>query len=154
VEKMRKPEIILTPLIALLVLTLVSALNSFAGSDFITIDTDQLHSMIIDNAYRLEGGREKQFTVIDTRTKEEYDEAHIFSATSIPEKNFEKTMSCLPKDKGILLTVYCNDLKYDTCKRWADKAAEAGYSNIVIYSERFSFWKKNKMPIAPFRNDP
>jgi hypothetical protein len=34
--------------------------------------------MIVKNAYRLEGGRARQVTVTDARTKKEYDEAHIF----------------------------------------------------------------------------
>ena len=138
--------------LALAVITFVSASNSLAGSDFKTIDTAQLHSMIVDNAYRLEGGREKQFTVIDARTKEEYDEAHIFSAISIPENRFEKITNLLPKDKGMLLVVYCNDAKFETSRKWAGKAASNGYSNISIYSEGFLVWKEKRMPIAPLRN--
>jgi rhodanese-related sulfurtransferase len=65
--------------------------------------------MIVDNAYEIERGREKRFTVIDTRTKKEYDAAHIFSAISIPEKDFEKSMTLLPQDKSVILVVYCND---------------------------------------------
>ncbi len=60
-------------LIGLIVFTLALVSNSYAGPDFKTIGTVQLHSMIVDNAYRIEGAREKHFTVIDIRTKEEYD---------------------------------------------------------------------------------
>ncbi len=123
--------------------------NFSVASDFKTIDTAQLHSMVVDNAYRLEAGRERQFTVIDARMEEEYDEAHVFSAISIPEKGFEKSVGLLPKDKGALLVVYCNDAKLETSKKWAGKAAAAGYTHIVIYSERFSAWVKHNMPIAP-----
>jgi rhodanese-related sulfurtransferase len=55
----------------------------------------------------------------------------------------------LPKDKGVLLIVYCNDRGIETIKKWANKAADAGYRNIAIYSEGFQVWKTNKMPIAP-----
>ena len=149
---MKKEKVRIITLIALAVMTIVSVSNSLAGSDFKTIDTAQLHSMIVDNAYRLEGGREKQFTVIDARTKEEYDEAHIFSAISIPENDFEKSIHLLPKDKGMLLGVYCNTAKFETCGKWAGKAASAGYTNLSIYSEGFLVWKEKKMPIAPLRN--
>ncbi len=108
--------------------------------------------MIVDNAYRIEGGREEYFTVIDTRTKVEYDEAHIFSAISIPENDFDKSSYLLPKDKSMLIVVYCNDREIETVKKWADKAADAGYINIAIYSEGFQVWKTNKMPIAPLLN--
>lgn len=139
-------------LIGFFVFTLAFVLNSYAGPDFKVIDTLQLHSMIVDNAYRIEGGREKHFTIIDARTREEYDEAHIFSAVSIPGKDFDKSIHLLPKDKSVLLVVYCNDREIETIKKWADKAADAGYTNIAIYSEGFQVWKTNKMPITPLTN--
>jgi rhodanese-related sulfurtransferase len=134
------------------VLIFVFVSSSFAWADFKTIDTVQLHSMVVDNAYSLEGGRQKQFTVIDARTKEEYDEGHIASAISIPENCFEKSINLLPKDKGTLLVVYCKDAKFETSRKWAGKAAAAGYTNLSIYSEGFSVWKDKKMPVAPLRN--
>lgn len=90
--------------ISLVLTVLVLALASRAvAADFKKIDTERLHSMVVDDAYRLEGGREKLFTVIDARSKEEYGEAHIFTAVSVPEKDFEKTKALLPKDKEALL---------------------------------------------------
>lgn len=129
---------------AILIFAIVS--SSFAWSDFKTIDTAQLHSMVVDNAYRLEGGRRAQFTVIDARTKEEYDEAHIFSAISIPENVFEKSKNLLPGDTGMPLVVYCNGENLELSRNWAGKAAAAGYKNIAIYSEGFQVWKNKKMP--------
>ena len=147
---MKGIEIIPKILIAFLIFTFVFVSKSFAGSDFKMIDTAQLHSMIVDNAYKLEGGRERQFTVIDARPKEDYDEAHIFSAISIPEKDFEKSTDILPQDKGVLLMVYCNNMKSGASRKWAEKAKTAGYTNIAIYSEGFPVWKVKKMPIVPF----
>jgi len=127
----------------------VSVTTSLAGLSFKMIDTDKLHSMVVDNAYKLEAGRENQFIIIDARTKKEYDEAHIFSSISIPEVDFEKSMNLIPHDKEMLLIVYCNDAKSETSQKWAEKGAAAGYLNIAIYQEGFQIWKKNKMPIAP-----
>lgn len=148
---MTKEKALMT-LLALIVFIFMLPSISMAVTDFKMIDTAQLHSMVVDNAYRLEGGREKQFTVIDARSKEEYDEAHIFSAISIPERDFEKSMDLLPKDKGVLLVVYCNDIKFGTGMKWAGKAAAAGYTKIAIYSEGFTVWKEKQMPIAPVTN--
>ncbi len=127
-------------------------LNSSAGPSLRTVDTAQLHSMIVDNAYRLEGGRAQPFTIIDARAKEEYDESHIFSAVNIPEKDFEKSMDFLPKNKDTLLVVYDDGPKPGTSGNWAEKAAAAGYANVVLYSEGFPAWKRNKMPVAPLGN--
>ncbi len=132
------------------ILIFAYASRSVAATDFRMIDTARLHSMVVDNAYRLEGGRERQFTVIDARSKEEYDEAHIFGAISVPEKDFEKYAALLPKDKDLPLVVYCNGMKPPVCKKWADKAAAEGYTDITIYSEGFTVWKDSRMPIAPF----
>lgn len=145
-------ERVLMTLIVPVVFTFLLISGSLAGADFKTIDTVQLHSMIVDNAYRLEGGRKQQFTVIDARTKEEYNEAHICSAISIPEKDFEEFMTLLPKDKSVQLVVYGNDNKFGTSTKWASKAAAHGYTNIVIYSEGFPVWKEKKMPVAPLAN--
>lgn len=94
-----------------------------------------------------------QFTVIDAKTQEEYDEAHIFSAINIPEKDFKKSEGLLPRDKGALIIVYCNDTKFEASKKWAEKAATAGNTNIMIYSEGFRAWKKKNMPIAPISDN-
>jgi rhodanese-related sulfurtransferase len=149
-EIMRITEMAPKTLLTLFLFAFMFVLKSFAAPDFKMIDTAQLHSMIVDNAYELEAGRKRQFTVIDARTREEYDEAHIFSAISVPEKDFEEFMVLLPKDKGVQLVVYRDDVKFETITKWASKAATHGYTNIVIYSERFSTWKAQHMPIAPF----
>lgn len=140
--------------LALFVAAVMVVPPALAGAGVTTIDTARLHSMVMDNAYRLEGGRGIRFPVIDARTKKEYGEAHIFSAISIPEGDFERSRVLLPKDKTVLLTVYCDGGGPGTCRKWADKAAAAGYANLVIYSEGFSAWKENHMPVAPLTGGP
>ncbi len=146
---MRMTEIASKTLFALLIFAFVFVSTSFARPDFKSINTAQLHAMIVDNAYELEGARQKQFMVVDVRAKEEYREAHIFSSISIPENDFERSKNLLPQDKGALLIVYCDNAKSDLSNKWANKAAAAGYLNVVIYTEGFQMWKKNYMPIAP-----
>ena len=146
---MREMGNVLKTFAAVSVLTLLSASISQAGPDFKTIDTAQLHSLVMDNAYRLEGGRPQPFTIVDTRTREEYDEAHVLSAISIPVRDFETSIDLLPKGKNAFLVVYGNGPQFETSGKWAEKASAAGYANIVIYSEGFPVWKKNKMPVAP-----
>jgi rhodanese-related sulfurtransferase len=141
----------LVNLITLFVLTVTCVSESSAAPHFQSIDTAQLHAMVVNNAYELEGGRQRQFLVVDARSKEEYNHAHIFSAISIPEKDFDAFATLLPKDKIVQLVVYCNDIKSGTSARWAGKAAAYGYTNIVIYSEGFSSWKAQHMPTAPLQ---
>ncbi len=132
--------------IALFFLLSMFARSSLAGSDAGMIGTEQLHSMIVDNAFKLEAGRENRFTIIDARTKEEYAETHIFSAVSVPEKDFEKSAYLLPEDKNRLIVVYDNGINSGTSVHWVDKAVMAGYTNCVIYTEGLSVWKEKNKP--------
>ena len=138
-------------LITALTMTLVILSRLFAGSDVKTINTVQLHSMIVDNAYEIEGGRKQRFIVIDARTRKEYVADHIFSAISIPERDFEKLLRLLPEEKTVLLVVYGN-VKGEESGKWAAKASVAGYMNVIIYTDGFLIWKKNKMPVASLNN--
>ncbi len=135
---------------AMLTFSLLLASGIWAGSDYRTIGTDQLHSLAVDNAYRLEGGRDARFAIIDARTKDEYDRGHVFSAVNVPGRDFDNLTVLLPKDKGAQLVVYGDGPELDICRRWAEKAEAAGYKDIVIYSEGFIAWKNRKMPVAPF----
>ncbi len=131
------------------VLAALLASRFSSASDMKTIGTARLHSLVMDNAYRMEGGRPQPFTIIDARPKEEYDAVHVFSAVSIPEKDFEKSKDLLPKDRHGLLVIYDNGPKNSISVKWAEKAAAAGYTNVEVYSEGFSAWKKKRMPVAP-----
>jgi rhodanese-related sulfurtransferase len=148
-SKMARSKKTVETFFTLLTLLLIVASIAFPASGFRMIDTEQLHSMMMDNAYRLEGGRACPYTIIDTRTKEDYDRAHIFSAISIPAYDFDNSKNLLPKDKGALLILYGNDRDVTACRQWTGKAGAAGYTNIAIYSEGFMTWKEKGMPVAP-----
>lgn len=115
------------------------------------IDTDLLHSMVVVNAKRTEAGQKMKFMIIDARSPEEYKEAHVFGAISIPEKDFEKSLRLLPEDKSALMVVYCNDRNCVQSRKWAAKAAAAGYSNVVVYSDGFPYWKDKNMPVTALK---
>jgi rhodanese-related sulfurtransferase len=107
--------------------------------EFKVIDTVQLKAM-------LDG--KQGFTLIDARTKQEYDEAHIIQALNIMEKNFDSMASKLPTNKTSLLVIYCNGVKCGKSKKVAAKAEAAGYMNIALYNEGFPIWEEKGMPIT------
>ncbi len=138
-------------LLVILVFPLLAAIDvvpSVASIGDFMIDTDLLHSMVVDNTRRAETGQKKKFFIVDARTIEEYKEAHVAGAVSIPEKDFEKSHQFLQQDKNALMVVYCNDKRCVRSRRWAAKAAAAGYTNVVIYADGFPYWKERNMPIA------
>jgi rhodanese-related sulfurtransferase len=109
-------------------------------TEFRMISTDQLKTMIDEK---------KDFALIDARTKEEYEEAHITGAVSIPENSFEKSLSLLPADKGRLIVFYCNGMKCGKSKKAAQKAALAGFSNVLVYGDGFPVWEEKGHKIVP-----
>lgn len=117
----------------------ISAFQAFAGEEFKVVDTSQLKAMM--------DGKE-QFALIDARSKEEYEEAHIVTAINIPEKKFEESMSVLPADRSVLLVIYCNGVKCGKSKRLAAKMGPIGYTNIMIYSEGIPVWEEKNLPIV------
>jgi len=109
------------------------------AADFRFIDTAQLKTMFDEK---------KDFTLVDARTKEEYDEAHIVKAVNITEKGFESQAAQLPSDKNALLVIYCNGVKCGKSKKVAAKAEAAGYTNMVLYSDGFPVWEEKALPIT------
>jgi len=112
----------------------VSAENTYR-----IISTEQLKAML---------DAKGKFTLIDTRTKDEFDDAHLVRAINIPEKNFEGLVSILPAKKNALLIIYCNGVKCGKSKKVAAKAEAAGYTNILLYAEGFPVWEEKAMPFT------
>lgn len=152
---MRVKKMLVITAVAAAILISVPASRSFASSPGDqTIDTDLLHAMVVVNAKRMEAGQKMKFMIIDARSPEEYNEAHVSGAVNVPEKDFEKSLRLLPGDKTALMVVYCNDRKCVQSRRWAAKAFAAGYSNIVVYSDGFPYWRDNHMPLVALRTIP
>lgn len=118
---------------------LVMLVGQAAAADYRFIDTAQLKAMFDEK---------KAFTLVDARTKEEYDEAHIVKAISITEKGFESEASQLPADKNALLVIYCNGVKCGKSKKVAARATAAGYTNILLHADGFPVWEEKALPIT------
>ena len=124
------------------ILLIAAAHSSARGAEteFKVITTDQLKAMI---------EQKKEILLIDARTKEEYQEAHIDNALSIPENKFEESTSLLPADKNRLMVFYCNGVKCGKSKKAAKKADAMGYKNILVYGEGFPVWEEKGHKIVP-----
>ena len=123
----------------LVCLTLMSVLfvcGLCAAAEYKVVTTEALKEMM---------DSKKEFILIDARTKEEFDDAHIVDAINIPENKFENASSKLPTDKNALLVIYCNGIKCGKSKKLAQKVEVAGYKNIMIYSEGFPVWEEKDL---------
>ncbi len=87
------------------------------------------------------------YVVIDARNPEEYQEVHIKGAINVPVNDFRKSKHLLPKNKSIELIFYCNGVKCGKSRRAAKKAAEEGYTNILVYAAGMPVWEEKGYPI-------
>ncbi len=105
-----------------------------------TISTDQLKKMLDER---------KNFLLVDARSTQEYQEAHIKGAVNIPEKNLEENKSLLPADKSTPIIIYCNGVLCGKSKRLGEKIVPLGYANILLYAEGIPVWEERSLPIVP-----
>ncbi|QWV99273.1 rhodanese-like domain-containing protein [Geomonas nitrogeniifigens] len=123
-----------------LLLLLAAAMPVFAAdADFKTVSSEVLRDMLEEK---------RVFTLVDARTNDEYQVAHLVNAISIPDKEFDKNIALLPRDKGALIVFYCNGVKCGKSKKVAAKAREAGYTNLTVYADGFPVWEEKGYPIV------
>ncbi|NLB89618.1 MAG: rhodanese-like domain-containing protein [Clostridiales bacterium] len=74
---------------------------------------------------------EKDYVIVDVRTKQEYDSGHIPGAILLPNEEIAtKEISLLP-DKDQLILVYCRS--GNRSKQASSKLVALGYTNIVEF---------------------
>ncbi len=71
---------------------------------------------------------EKDYTIIDARTQEEFDQGHIKNAIMIPEYEIEEKAPSLLLDKDQLILVYCRSGRRS--KIAAEALVKLGYTNV------------------------
>jgi len=126
-------------LLAALALSGTTGVAQAADTKIPTVSTEELKGMV---------DAKRDFTLIDARTPAEYADAHIVTAISVPESEFERAAAKLPQDKGALLVFYCNGIKCGKSAKVAAKAQKAGYTNLLIYSEGFPVWEEKGLSIV------
>ncbi len=128
-------------LIFLLLGCWIAAGNAHAsdGSHATIITAEELKS-IIDSA-------SVPYKVVDARNPDEYREVHIKGAINVPVNEFQEFKHLLPKDKSVKLIFYCNGVKCGKSRREAKKAAEEGYSNIMVFAAGMPVWEEKGYPI-------
>ena len=70
----------------------------------------------------------EDYIILDVRTQEEYDEAHIDGAILIPDYEIADKAESVLKDKDQLLLVYCRSGRRS--KNAASELVKLGYTNV------------------------
>ena len=71
------------------------------------------------------------YLILDVRTQEEYDAAHIPGAICIPNESIGEEAPAQLPDKGQMILVYCRS--GNRSKQAAEKLMKLGYTNILEF---------------------
>lgn len=93
-----------------------------------------------EEAYNLITG-DKEFIIIDVRTKEEYDSGHIPGAKLVPVQILTMKLAELDKYKDKPVLVYC--ASGGRSPRAVDTLANNNFKNIYHLSRGISSWRYN-----------
>jgi rhodanese-related sulfurtransferase len=84
-------------------------------------------------------GKQK-VVLIDSRLTEEYEQAHLPGAISIPAERMKLEAKKLPKDKATPLIFYCRGAGCTLSRAAATAAMEMGYTYLMIYQAGMPDW--------------
>lgn len=111
-------------------------LSGCHGPQYESLDTDAW-------AERL--GETDDAFLLDVRTMEEYEEAHIGNATLIPHDELEDRLDEMPTDRNAPVFVYCRT--GNRSAQAADVLVEAGYTNIIHLDGGIRDWIEAGYPV-------
>ena len=80
----------------------------------------------------------KKITILDVRTKEEYDNGHIKGAILMPYNEISENISKIVSDKDSIILVYCRSGSRSAVA--SAKLVELGYTNVMDFGG-ISTWK-------------
>ena len=96
-------------------------------------------------------GKQK-VVLIDSRLPEEYQQAHLPGAISIPAERMKLEAKKLPRDKATPLIFYCRGAGGTLSRTAATAAMELGYTYLMIYQAGMPDWLLRGNPVQKGKN--
>ena len=88
---------------------------------------------------------DKQVVLLDVRTVEEFEEAHIPNAINIPHKELEARLAELSGAKNTQVVIYCRSGRRAEVAR--QLLVKSGFNQLDHLSGDFNEWSSNNLPI-------
>lgn len=126
-------------LLVLLSLSVVCLAAEKTKDGFAVLSSEQLKGLL--------ESKQAGLVLIDARSPQEYQEAHILSAISIPLTVLEKDSAVLKAAKDTHLVFYCNGVKCGKSGKSALIASSLGYTDISIYADGMPVWEEKGYPL-------
>jgi rhodanese-related sulfurtransferase len=87
--------------IVMILLSLLVLSSTSVSAQFLVIDSEQLRSLVTGN---------EKAVLVDSRTPEEYEQAHIPGALNIMPEQMKIKAATLPKNKTTRIIFYCRGM--------------------------------------------
>ena len=91
----------------------------------------------------------QKFIFVDARSRDDYDEAHIKGAVSLPVGQFDEKIEVFleqyPPEKAIM--TYCSGRTCEDSHKLAQLLMELGYTEINVFIDGFPGWEAEGYPI-------
>lgn len=91
--------------------------------------------------------KKAKVVIVDTRTPEEWAQAHLPGAVNVPAGFVRALSNRLPKDKGTPLVFYCRGSGCTLSAEAAAEAAALGYTDLAIYQAGIPDWLLKRYPV-------
>jgi rhodanese-related sulfurtransferase len=88
------------------------------------------------------------FTLIDARSRVEFDDQHIDGAILVPAKSVTASLPAKVPNKDGLLVFYCNGPTCTKSQKAARAAIALGYRNVLEYNEGLPAWAQARQKIT------
>ncbi len=135
----KRPKITLTFLVSLLILVAVS----LAGCAALKTATPQAQALPADISVKDAAAlRDQGVFLLDVRTQDEWNQAHIQGATLVTLDQLESNLTLIPKDKQIV--VYCHSGNRSSQAR--DILLKDGYPQVTSVTGGISEWIAEGFP--------
>ena len=125
----RLPRILLPAVIALTAVLILTGCGSSADDK--TADDKKTYRQVSPEEAAAMMEEETDYIILDVRTQEEYETAHIPGAICIPNETIGTDDIPELPDKDQLILVYCRS--GNRSKQASEKLAKQGYTNIVEF---------------------
>lgn len=94
----------------------------------------------------------RQMVIVDSRNEEEYAQAHLPGAISIPADQTIAQAARLPRDKRALVVFYCRGSGCTLSQASAAAAAQLGYTYLLVYQAGMPDWLLKGYPVEKGRD--
>ena len=91
--------------------------------------------------------------ILDARPADDYEEAHIPGARSLPENEWEEHLPLVMQRHAFdgEIVVYCSGVECDSAEEIAALLQDVGYVNVRVYAGGWEEWVGHKLPLESGR---